>query len=142
MNISEVLKKKGDQVYTVNVASSVADAAKMLMEKRVGALLVQDDSGQLMGVLSERDIVAGINQNGPDLSQVLVRQLMTEEVIKCSPTDSMLKAMATMTDRRVRHLPVYEDGELMGIISIGDAVKYRIEEIEAEAKALREYISM
>ena len=141
MKVSALLDQKGRTVHTTTVGVSVADAAKMLVECRIGALLVVGDQGQAVGILSERDIVAGMASKGGDLTGVTVDDLMTAELIKCAPDDSVSQLMAKMTDRRVRHLPVYDGDQLVGLVSIGDAVKNRIEEIEAEATALREYIA-
>jgi len=141
MKVSALLDQKGRTVHTTTVGVSAADAAKMLVECRIGALLVVGDQGQAVGILSERDIVAGMASKGGDLVGVTVDDLMTSELIKCAPEDSVSQLMAKMTDRRVRHLPVYDGDQLVGIVSIGDAVKNRIEEIEAEATALREYIA-
>jgi CBS domain-containing protein len=112
----------------------------MLVERRIGALLVVNDQGRAVGILSERDIVTGIATEGADLTKVTVGSLMTTDVVTCAPDDSVVQLMGKMTERRVRHLPVYDGDELLGIVSIGDAVKNRIEEIEAEATALREYL--
>lgn len=141
MKVSALLDQKGRTVHTTNVGTSVADAAKMLVECRIGALLVVDDKEQAVGILSERDIVSGMAAQGGDLTSVTVGALMTTDVIRCGPDDSVVQLMAKMTERRVRHLPVYDGDELVGIVSIGDAVKNRIQEIEAEAAALREYIA-
>ena len=141
MKVSALLDQKGRTVHTTTVDVAAADAAKMLVECRIGALLVVDDQGQAVGILSERDIVAGMASRGGDLTDVSVGDLMTTKLIKCAPGDSVSQLMAKMTERRVRHLPVYDGDQLMGIVSIGDAVKSRIEEIEAEATALREYIA-
>jgi CBS domain-containing protein len=141
MKVSALLDQKGRTVHTTGCETYVADAAKMLVERRIGALLVVDGGGKALGILSERDIVAGLASKGGDLTKVSVEALMTTDLIKCAPEDSVVQLMAKMTERRVRHLPVYDGEELHGIVSIGDAVKSRIEEIEAEATALREYIA-
>lgn len=141
MKVSVLLEQKGRTVHTTNRATSVADASKTLVECRIGALLVVDDAEQAVGILSERDIVVGMAAKGADLTKISVDALMTTDVIKCAPDDSVVQLMAKMTERRVRHLPVYDGDRLVGIVSIGDAVKSRIEEIEAEATALREYIA-
>ena len=141
MKVSMLLEQKGQTVHTTSGATLAADAAKALVEYRIGALLVVDDEGQAVGILSERDIVVGLAAKGEDLADTAVDSLMTTDVIKCAPGDSVVQVMAKMTERRVRHLPVYDGDQLVGIVSIGDAVKNRIEEIEAEATALREYIS-
>ena len=140
MKVSTLLDRKGRTVHTTKIGALAADAASMLVEHRIGALLVVDDEGQAVGILSERDIVTGIAEKGADLAGATVGSLMTTDIVRCAPDDSVVQLMAKMTERRVRHLPVYNGNELAGIVSIGDAVKNRIEEIEAEAKALREYL--
>ncbi len=141
MKVSALLDHKGRTVQTTRGGTSAADAAKTLVECRIGALLVVDEQGKAVGILSERDIVTGIASKGADLTGVTVESLMTSDLVKCAPDDSVVQLMAKMTERRVRHLPVYDGEQLVGIVSIGDAVKSRIEEIEAEAAALREYIA-
>jgi CBS domain-containing protein len=141
MKVSTLLDRKGRTVHTTREGAFAADAAKALVARRVGALMVVDDQGQAVGILSERDIVAGLAANGGDLTGVTVDSLMTTDIVRCAPNDSVVQLMGKMTERRVRHLPVYDGDQLLGIVSIGDAVKNRIEEIEAEATALREYIA-
>jgi CBS domain-containing protein len=140
MKVSALLDRKGRTVHTTGVETPVAAAAKKLVDHRVGALLVVDAEGRAVGILSERDIVAGVATKGADLTKERVGELMTTNLIKCAPDDSVVQLMGKMTEQRVRHLPVYEGDQLLGIVSIGDAVKNRIEEIEAEATALREYL--
>lgn len=140
MKVSALLDSKGRTVHTTEVDTPAADAANKLVEHRIGALLVVDDQGQAVGILSERDIVTGVAAKGGDLSDVMVGSLMTTNLVRCAPGDSVVQLMAKMTECRFRHLPVYDGDQLVGIVSIGDAVKNRIEEIEAEATALREYL--
>ena len=140
MKVSTLLDRKGRTVHRTRVDSPAADAASMLVEHQIGALLVVDDQGRTAGILSERDIVTGIAEKGANLAGVTVGSLMTTDIVRCAPDDSVVQLMGKMTERRVRHLPVYDGDELAGIVSIGDAVKNRIEEIEAEATALREYL--
>lgn len=141
MRVSALLDRKGRRVHTTKTNASVADAAKTLVELKIGALLVVDDAGRAVGILSERDIVTGLAGTGGDLTGVDVGSLMTTDLVRCAPGDSVVGLMAKMTGRRVRHLPVYDGDDLVGLVSIGDAVKNRIEEIESEAEALREYIT-
>ena len=141
MNIATILDQKGREVFKIAESASVDEAANMLTDLGVGALMVVDPDDRIVGVLSERDLVAGMARKGADLQAVQVSERMTTDVIDCAPSDSVVKVMAMMTEHRVRHLPVYEDNRLEGIVSIGDIVKYRIGEIEAEAKALRDYIA-
>jgi len=141
MTVNMILKTKGNRVVTVKPGDNVEAAAKCLASEKIGAVLVIDDAGSVCGVLSERDIVRGIGQQGATALAQPVSSLMTADVIRCAPGDSVLSAMARMSDRRIRHLPVFDGETLLGILSIGDVVKFRIQEIEAEATALREYIS-
>jgi CBS domain-containing protein len=140
MKVSVLLDRKGRTVHTTRSETAAADAAKQLVEHRIGALLVVDDQGQGVGILSERDLVTGLAAKDADLTGVTVGSLMTTDIVRCAPDDTIVQLMGKMTERRVRHLPVYDGDELLGMVSIGDAVKNRIEEIEAEAKALREYL--
>ena len=141
MNLADLLRDKNPDVIKIKASDSIADAAISLTENKIGALLVQDDSGTIVGILSERDIVGGMGPHGADLHDVPVSELMTTDLIKCAPEDTVLEAMAMMTDRRIRHLPVFKGDELMGVISVGDLVKCRISEVQAEAEAMRQYIS-
>ena len=141
MKLADLLRDKNPEVFRIGSNSNIADAAVMLTENRIGALLVEDEDGKIVGILSERDIVRGMGPHGADLHDVEVAELMTQNVIRCSPNDSVNEAMAMMTDRRIRHLPVFDGEELVGFISIGDLVKYRIGEVQAEAEAMRAYIA-
>jgi CBS domain-containing protein len=141
MNLADLLRGKGPEIIKIKANDCIADAAIMLTENKIGALLVQDDSGEIVGILSERDIVGGMGPHGADLHDVSVSELMTVDLIKCVPTDTVLEAMAMMTDRRIRHLPVFDGDDLIGFISIGDMVKCRISEVQAEAEAMRQYIA-
>jgi len=142
MNLIELIRQKGSDVVIINERDSVATAAGTLVKKNIGALLVKNDAQKIVGILSERDLIYGLENHGANLHEVSVRDLMVVDIIKCRPDDDVNKAMSMMTDRRVRHLPVFDGEKLMGIISIGDLVKYRIDEIETEANHLREYIAM
>ena len=141
MILADLLHDKSHDVVKIKTSDCIADAAISLTENKIGALLVQDDSGAIVGILSERDIVGGMGPHGADLHDVPVSELMTADLIKCAPEDTVLEAMAMMTDRRIRHLPVFKGDELMGVISVGDLVKCRISEVQAEAEAMRQYIS-
>ena len=140
MYVSEILKTKGSDVTTTGPAETVAATARLLNVKRIGALLVRDAKDNVIGVISERDIIHGIAVHGERALDMQVRELMTSEVISCKPADTISAVMKTMTVRRFRHLPVIDEGELKGIISIGDVVKYRLEETELEARVLRDYV--
>ncbi len=140
MHVANILKVKGTDVVTIGPDETVAATARLLNVKRIGAALVCDASSKVVGVISERDIIRGVAVNGERALEMQVRDLMTSEVIACKPTDTIAEVMKMMTMRRFRHMPVIEDGELMGIISIGDVVKNRIEEAEMETRVLRDYV--
>ena len=141
MKLADLLRDKNSEVFRIGAKSSIATAAVMLTENRIGALLVEDEDGKIVGILSERDIVRGMGPHGADLHDVEVAELMTQNLVRCSPEDSVNEAMAMMTDRRIRHLPVFDGEDLVGFISIGDLVKCRITEVQAEAEAMRAYIA-
>ena len=141
MKIAELIRGKSHEIVRIKSDQNIADAAIALTENKIGALLVEDQNGEIVGLLSERDIVGGMGPHGADLHDVPVSELMTVNLIHCSPQDSVNQAMAMMTDRRIRHLPVFDGDELVGFISIGDLVKCRIMEVQSEAEALRQYIA-
>ena len=141
MKLSEVLQRKSGEIIRVGAGESIAAAANAMTEHKIGALLVENDQGAIVGILSERDIVSGMGPHGADLHDVAVEELMTRTVIHCSPQDTVHEAMAMMTDRRIRHLPVFDGEQLVGFISIGDLVKCRIMEVQSEAEAMRAYIA-
>ena len=141
MKIAELIRGKSHEIVRIKSDQNIADAAIALTENKIGALLVEDQNGVIVGLLSERDIVGGMGPHGADLHDVPVSELMTVNLIHCSPQDSVNQAMAMMTDRRIRHLPVFDGDELVGFISIGDLVKCRIMEVQSEAEALRQYIA-
>ena len=141
MKISELLRDRDSNIHKIRASDNIAAAAASLTDKGIGALLVEDDNGQIVGILSERDIVGGMVPHGADLHDVEVAELMTQNLISCAPGDTVHTAMAMMTDRRIRHLPVFDGDTLAGFVSIGDLVKCRIMEVQAEAEAMREYIT-
>ena len=141
MKLAELLKARDQGLVKIGSTQPVADAAEVLSRNKVGALLVEGSDGTIAGILSERDIVTGMVTYGAELHQVAVSELMTADVIHCSPDDTVNKAMEMMTERRFRHLPVFDGDELLGLISIGDLVKWRIMEVQAEAEAMRQYIA-
>src|SRR5210317_981217 len=120
MKLAELIKGKHKDIIKIGSGSTIDEAAKTIASNRIGALLVEGDGGDIVGILSERDIVRGMSQHGADLHDVKVSELMTSDLVRCSPDDSVNEAMAMMTDRRIRHLPVFEDESLVGLISIGD----------------------
>ena len=140
MLIEQILKTKGGEVLTIDAQSSLSDAARFLDDAKIGAVVAVNASG-LAGVLSERDILRQVARHGADALQMTVEESMTRGVITANPTESLDQCLARMTDRRVRHLPVMRDGRLAGIVSIGDLVKWKIEETRAEADAMADYIT-
>lgn len=140
MNVATILKAKGYNVVTASPGMTLAEAARLLSEKRIGALVIMQGR-QILGILSERDIVKTVAYAGAEALERPVRDVMTSRVVTCSLNDSVNELMDEMTDRRFRHLPVVEDGELVGIVSIGDVVKRRIETAVREVDQIREYIA-
>jgi CBS domain-containing protein len=141
MRISDVLRHKGDRVVTVSPDETVRSLLALLAEHGVGALVVSRDGHGVDGIVSERDVVRRLHSDGASLLEETVGQIMTSEVHTCSPGDHVNDLMRTMTDERVRHIPVVVDGELRGIVSIGDVVKHRIDELTDERNHLEAYIS-
>jgi CBS domain-containing protein len=140
MTIARVLTHKtAHDIVTCDAATPVRDAVTMLAERRIGALPVHDGE-RIVGIFSERDVIYTIAQGGAPGLDRPVSEVMTAPAITVSPETSVLSALSLMTQRRIRHLPVTQDGRIVGFISIGDLVKYRIDHIEAEAEALRSYI--
>jgi len=139
MIIATILSTKGTEVATVRAGTQVREAVSLLAEKRIGALPVLDQSG-ICGIFSERDLVRCVADHGSGVLDWPVDRVMSAPVETVDTQTPILTALATMTQRRMRHLPVVEGGEIRGIVSIGDLVKHRIERIEAEADALRTYI--
>ncbi len=139
MTIAAVLGDKGSAVETIGAGDRLYDAVRKLGEKRIGALPVIED-GRIAGIMSERDVIYCLRDHGPEVLDWPVSRVMSSPAITADPTMDVLAALAVMTQRRIRHLPVVEGGELKGIVSIGDLVKHRMERIEAEAEAMRSYI--
>jgi CBS domain-containing protein len=138
MKVESILKSKGSRVVTMRPEASIATVAHRLKIDRIGAVVISVDGASIAGILSERDILHGLADHGADVLGMKAADLMTREVFTCSPGDSIRQVMANMTNRRIRHLPVVEQGKLLGIVSIGDVVKSRVEEVEIEATVLRE----
>ena len=139
MTIAAVLGDKGSAVETISADDRLYDAVRKLGEKRIGALPVMED-GRIAGIMSERDVIYCLRDHGPEVLEWPVSRVMSSPAITADPSTDVLAALAVMTQRRIRHLPVVEGGELKGIVSIGDLVKHRMERIEAEAEAMRTYI--
>ena len=141
MNVESVLRSKGNTVITAKPDTPVAAVAGMLADAGIGAVVISTDKVHVEGILSERDIVSAIAAKGKNALAMSAADLMTREVVTCSPTDRVAELMSVMTAQRIRHLPVLADGALAGIISIGDVVKCRVQEVESEAEALRNYVT-
>ncbi len=140
MIVAQILASKGRDVATTTPDRSISDVVGELATRKIGALVVTE-RGRVVGIVSERDIVKTIGLKGPEILADPVSSIMTRDVITCREGETINGVMTRMTRRRFRHLPVVEDGELVGIISIGDVVKARIEEVEYEADELRTYIA-
>ncbi|SKA13094.1 CBS domain-containing protein [Enhydrobacter aerosaccus] len=140
MFVSDILVQKGNFVFTVAPDATVAQVVQELSARRVGALLVLEDSDSVVGVVSERDLVRALSAHGAAALAMKVREIMTAEVVTCDPDDSIDEVMAAMTRGRFRHVPVVRHGELLGLVSIGDVVKARLSEAQVETEALRAYI--
>lgn len=140
MQISQLLRHKGREVATVDGAETVRAALGVLADKGIGALVVSSDGRRIDGIVSERDVARGLHSHGAGLLAEPVSSVMTSEVHTCSPHMSVHDLARTMTDHRVRHVPVVEDDVLVGIVSIGDVVKARLDELEEERKQLVDYI--
>jgi CBS domain-containing protein len=140
VQISQLLRRKGHEVTTIDGAESVRTALALLTDKGIGALVVSSDGRRIDGIVSERDVARGLHHRGAGLLADPVSSVMTAEVHTCQPNASVHDLARTMTDHRVRHVPVVEDGALIGIVSIGDVVKARLDELEEERKQLVDYI--
>lgn len=141
MIVKQILAQKGSaKVETISAHETILTAARILAEKKIGALIVSKSGSGIGGIISERDIVRVLGLNGEACLPKSVASIMTENVITCSPTDKAEKILEVMTEKRFRHMPVFEDGQMIGLISIGDVVKARISEIEMENTALADMI--
>jgi CBS domain-containing protein len=137
MTVAKILKSKGtDEVVTVKPGATVAEAARVLSDKRIGSVVVSADGRAALGILSERDIVREIGRRGPGCLNEKVEQMMTSKLITCTREDRAVDVLATMTNGRFRHMPVVEGGAMVGLITIGDVVKYRLTELAMEKDAL------
>ncbi|NIJ11256.1 CBS domain-containing protein [Saccharomonospora amisosensis] len=141
MRIADLLRRKGSMVATVTPRTGVTELLARLAEHNVGALVVIDGTGAVAGIVSERDVVRRLHQHGPDLLSREVGDIMTTVVATCCPQDSVDELSALMTQRRIRHVPVLVDGTLAGIVSIGDVVKSRMDELEQNQEQLEAYIA-
>lgn len=141
VTVASVLQGKDHNVVTAREDDDIIDVAQLLHRHKIGAVLITDKNGGLIGLTSERDIVMGMAEYGAEALRRPVRDIMTSKLVVCEPHNDMVFVMACMTDRRVRHLPVLDGGKLVGIISIGDVVKARIYSLESESETMREYIA-
>ena len=141
MQVSAILNDKGSEVVTASPDTPIAEIVATLKARGIGAVIVAGAGGAPAGILSERDIVRAMPVHGAKLMTMRASDLMTRDVVTCTPENSVHDIMKLMTEGRFRHLPVIEDGKLVGVISIGDAVKRRLGELEAEAGALKSYIA-
>ncbi len=141
MSVAKILAEKGNKTITLSGTASLGEAATLLSQHRIGAVLVLAPTGALAGILSERDIVKAIAAHGAQALNASVEAHMTAKVITCAPQNSVHQVMQLMSTGKFRHVPVLENGTLCGMISIGDVVKHRLAELEHESNALRDYIS-
>lgn len=139
MRVSDILKIKGSAVKTVEPTASIRSFCKALRSEGVGAMVVKDKAGQICGIITERDLARGIIEFGNDLSNMTVASLMTTDIVTCSPDDSIASIAKVMTHRRIRHLPVVVGSTISGLVSIGDVLKYRLDEVQMEASILRDF---
>ncbi|WP_336966076.1 CBS domain-containing protein [Sphingobium aquiterrae] len=139
MTIAAILQGKGDEVIEVSPQESVLSVIKLLAERRIGCVPVVEN-GEVIGIFSERDVVYRLGHEGPSVLDAPVGTVMTSPAHTTDPQTAVISALSTMTKRRIRHLPVISGGAMIGFVSIGDLVKYRIDRIESEAAAMRDYI--
>jgi CBS domain-containing protein len=139
MSVADILKRKGSVVKTVSPDVSAQAFARLLQKEGIGAMVVKNGDGSIAGIISERDLAYGLATHGNNLGHLSVSELMTKAVITCCPSDSLSQIMKVMTERRIRHLPVLNGQTLVGIVTIGDVLKFRLEETQMEAAVLRDY---
>ncbi len=139
MFVRQILRSKGEAIVSIQPTARIADITALMSQKRIGAVVVLDARGQLVGIVSERDIARGLAEHGATLLDMNASQIMTRDIVTCSPDDGIDRLMRKMTTGRFRHLPVMEKATLVGIVSIGDIVKHRLEELESEASLLQDY---
>jgi CBS domain-containing protein len=140
MTVGIILARKGRDVVTIDLTATLGEAARLLAEKRIGAALILGADRRIAGILSERDVVRALAEHGPGALDLPVSQTMTRKVETCSEGEAVSSIMERMTLGKFRHLPVVDQGRLVGIISIGDVVKHRVHEMEHESRAMRDYI--
>lgn len=140
MTVSTILAEKGREIVTIDPSASLANAARLLSEKRIGAALILGADRRLIGIISERDIVQAVAARSAAALDEPVSQTMTRKVETCNESETISSIMERMTNGKFRHVPVVDQGRLIGIVSIGDVVKYRLREMEHESAAMRDYI--
>jgi len=140
MTVKAILSRKGTDVATIEPSTTLAAAMKLLAERRIGALVVTGADRRIVGILSERDVVRTLAERGSGVLNEPIADVMTRKVVTCSQSETVCEIMERMTDGKFRHVPVVEQGRLIGIISIGDVVKLRLQEMEQESAALHDYI--
>ena len=138
MKLSDLVKDQGE-IITISSEATVVEASKLIKQHRIGALMVRGGDGAIAGIISERDIVTGLSENGARLGDMSVSELMTSDLITCSPDESVNSALGLMSDRGIRHLPVFDGDDLAGFISIRDLLRHKIDEVQAEAEAMKQY---
>ena len=141
MTVGLVLSKKGREIFTVSPNTKMRDVVKILAEKHIGALLITGQDGAMEGIVSERDVVRALADHGTEVMDAQVSRFMTRDVVTATEDESVIRVAQKMTSGRFRHMPVIAGGRLAGIVSVGDAIKYRLEQMEAEQSALRAYIA-
>jgi CBS domain-containing protein len=141
MTVAAILDHKGHEIISSRPDDTLSAIAQVLTQHRIGAVLVRDAAGHVLGILSERDIVRAIASHGPQALAMTASAVMTRDIVYGCPSDTVDKVLATMTDRRIRHLPVMHEGKLIGFVSIGDVVKRRIQDVEEEADQLRAFVA-
>jgi CBS domain-containing protein len=141
MNIAQILKSKGRAVATARPDSTLAEIIAKLAHKKIGAIVIVGDNGEVVGILSERDVIRRLAERGESALKEPAAQIMTAAVISCQESSTLDELMELMTQGRFRHVPVIEDGALVGIVSIGDIVKHHIAEVEMEVTAMRDYFA-
>ena len=141
MFVDTILRGKGGAVRTLDETGTLADAVALLNTHNIGAVVITDGAGAITGILSERDIVRRLGRGQADALALPIADCMTRSVATCTRNTEIAEVMEAMTHRRIRHMPVLDNGRMIGIVSIGDVVKYKIEEVEHEAEALKDYIA-
>jgi len=141
MFVRQILSGKGGDIVSIGPSARIADVAALMSKERIGAVVVLEADERIVGIVSERDITRGLADHGGDLMEMSIDRIMTQDVVTCAPDDGIDRLMRKMTTGRFRHLPVVDKAKMVGIVSIGDIVKHRLEELESEASMLQDYIA-